>query len=268
MTRTIARSVTAPRALSRPGVRGRLSDLPRDRSRRARRKGEQQASRRPPTWSSTPSRKFGSRAASRMRFGAYPGQREEAAEPLRLAGDEAQRRDRELLGGLLLRLRVPSATLAAVAALSSVILAWSAQPAPLATEFMFARYRPDGAAVADGRMELSSRRPPECRLGEGGLSEGDDNAQVPFIHCGLSVLLALGLAAWEVYFFWYAGSLQGDGGTLGLFTPDRLGFNLAWLAAIYLTFQLLSIPFVCQRQAPVSSAWSTEWPRSCRSRSC
>ncbi len=60
---------------------------------------------------------------------------------------------------------------------------------------------------------------------------------------GLSVLLALALAAWEVYFFWYAGSFKGAEGRLGLFTPDRLGFNLAWLAAVYLTFQLLSIPF-------------------------
>ena len=60
---------------------------------------------------------------------------------------------------------------------------------------------------------------------------------------GLSILFALGLAAWEVYFFWYAGSFKGMDGKLGWFTPDRLGFNLAWLAAFYLTFQLLSIPF-------------------------
>jgi hypothetical protein len=60
---------------------------------------------------------------------------------------------------------------------------------------------------------------------------------------GMSVLLALALAAWEVYFFWYAGSFKGMEGRLGIFTPDRLGFNLAWLAAFYLTFQLLSIPF-------------------------
>ncbi|MFZ0711400.1 MAG: hypothetical protein WAM53_15290 [Terrimicrobiaceae bacterium] len=59
----------------------------------------------------------------------------------------------------------------------------------------------------------------------------------------MSVLLALALAAWEVYFFWYAGSFKGMEGRLGIFTPDRLGFNLAWLAAFYLTFQLLSIPF-------------------------
>jgi hypothetical protein len=60
---------------------------------------------------------------------------------------------------------------------------------------------------------------------------------------GLSILFALGLAAWEVYFFWFAGSFSRLQGTLGWFTPDRLGFNLAWLAAFYLTFQLLSIPF-------------------------
>src|SRR5712675_389402 len=59
---------------------------------------------------------------------------------------------------------------------------------------------------------------------------------------GLSVLFALGLALWEVYFFWFAGSF-GLEAPLGVFTPDRLGFNMAWLAAIYLTFQLTSIPF-------------------------
>lgn len=62
---------------------------------------------------------------------------------------------------------------------------------------------------------------------------------------GLSILFAIGLALWEIYFFWFAGkdlfgSLEGK---IGLFTPDRLGFNLAWLGAIYLTFQLISIPF-------------------------
>jgi hypothetical protein len=60
---------------------------------------------------------------------------------------------------------------------------------------------------------------------------------------GVSILFALGLAAWEVYFFWYAGSFPELDGKVGLFTPDRLGFNMAWLAAIYLTFQLISIPF-------------------------
>jgi|SRR5262245_16849018 len=60
---------------------------------------------------------------------------------------------------------------------------------------------------------------------------------------GMSVLFALGLAVWEVYFFWFAGSFSSLDGKLGLFTHERLGFNMAWLAAIYLTFQLLSIPF-------------------------
>ena len=60
---------------------------------------------------------------------------------------------------------------------------------------------------------------------------------------GLSVLFALGLAVWEVYFFWFAGSFRSLDGTLGLFTADRLGFNMAWLASIYLTYQLISIPF-------------------------
>jgi hypothetical protein len=60
---------------------------------------------------------------------------------------------------------------------------------------------------------------------------------------GLSVLFALGLAVWEVYFFWFAGSFKSVNGMLGLFTGERLGFNIAWLCAIYLTYQLISIPF-------------------------
>ena len=61
-----------------------------------------------------------------------------------------------------------------------------------------------------------------------------------FSVAGLSVLFALGLALWEVYFFWFAGSFPWLEAGL---TPERLGFNMAWLAAIYLTFQLTSIPF-------------------------
>lgn len=59
----------------------------------------------------------------------------------------------------------------------------------------------------------------------------------------VSVLVALALAIWEYYFFWHGG--QQASGRLGggFFTPDRLGFNLAWLATLYLTFQLISIPF-------------------------
>lgn len=60
---------------------------------------------------------------------------------------------------------------------------------------------------------------------------------------GLSTTLAMGLALWEVYFFFFAGSAGRLGGTLGIFTPDRLGFNMAWLVLVYLSYQLISIPF-------------------------
>jgi len=60
---------------------------------------------------------------------------------------------------------------------------------------------------------------------------------------GLSTTLAMGLALWEVYFFFFAGSTGSLNGTLGIFTPDRLGFNMAWLVLIYLCYQLISIPF-------------------------
>jgi len=60
---------------------------------------------------------------------------------------------------------------------------------------------------------------------------------------GMSILMALGLAAWEVYFFWYAETWGGIGGSLGWFSGERLGFNMAWVAALYLAFQLISIPF-------------------------
>jgi hypothetical protein len=62
---------------------------------------------------------------------------------------------------------------------------------------------------------------------------------------GVSILAALSLAAWELYFFMYAGThLLGPlEGKVGFFTTDRLGFNLAWVSALYLSFQLISIPF-------------------------
>jgi hypothetical protein len=62
---------------------------------------------------------------------------------------------------------------------------------------------------------------------------------------GLSVLFALTLAVWEMYFFWEAGrGLFGPlDGAIGIFTPARLGFNMAWLTLCYLSFQLISIPF-------------------------
>jgi hypothetical protein len=61
----------------------------------------------------------------------------------------------------------------------------------------------------------------------------------------ISVLLALALAAWEVYFFWEGGrNLLGPlSGFLWIFSPDRLGFDMAWFILFYLSFQLISIPF-------------------------
>jgi hypothetical protein len=60
---------------------------------------------------------------------------------------------------------------------------------------------------------------------------------------GLSTTLAILLAIWEVYFFFFAGSLTMLNNTIGLFTSDRLGFNMAWLTLVYLSYQLISIPF-------------------------
>ena len=45
---------------------------------------------------------------------------------------------------------------------------------------------------------------------------------------GLSTTLAMLLALWEIYFFFFAGGGGPLEGTLGIFTPNRLGFNMAW----------------------------------------
>jgi hypothetical protein len=55
---------------------------------------------------------------------------------------------------------------------------------------------------------------------------------------GLSVCLAVALAIWEVLFFFF-----GWEGLYGWFVPHQLGFEMAWITAIYLAFQLVSIPF-------------------------
>ena len=67
----------------------------------------------------------------------------------------------------------------------------------------------------------------------------------PLSLSGLSIALALGLALWEWYFFFVVSTppLENVAARFGLFTPNRLGFNLAWLVAVYLTCQLISIPF-------------------------
>src|SRR5438094_3926497 len=67
----------------------------------------------------------------------------------------------------------------------------------------------------------------------------------PLSLSGLSIALALGLALWEWYFFFVVSTppLETVAARFALFTPYRLGFNLAWLVAVYLTYQLISIPF-------------------------
>jgi hypothetical protein len=57
---------------------------------------------------------------------------------------------------------------------------------------------------------------------------------------GLSTSLAMLLALWEIYFFFFSGNREG---VTGWFTPTRLGFNMAWLVLLYLSYQLISIPF-------------------------
>ena len=55
----------------------------------------------------------------------------------------------------------------------------------------------------------------------------------------LSILMALALALFEWVFFFQGANWEGPSGP---FAPDRLGFNLAWLTLVYLSFQLLTIP--------------------------
>jgi hypothetical protein len=57
---------------------------------------------------------------------------------------------------------------------------------------------------------------------------------------GLSVLFAAALALWEIYFFFFSADREG---VTGFFAPSRVGFNLAWVTLIYLSYQLISIPF-------------------------
>jgi hypothetical protein len=67
----------------------------------------------------------------------------------------------------------------------------------------------------------------------------------PLSLSGLSIAFALGLALWEWYFFFVVSPppLENVAARLGVFAPTRLGFNLAWLGVVYLTSQLISIPF-------------------------
>ena len=58
---------------------------------------------------------------------------------------------------------------------------------------------------------------------------------------GLSILMGVLALTWGSGISFFTEGLGRDG-PLGFFTPSRLGFNLAWLTLVYLSFQLLSIP--------------------------
>jgi hypothetical protein len=62
--------------------------------------------------------------------------------------------------------------------------------------------------------------------------------KLSFSVSGISIGLAIALAVWEVLFFFF-----GWEGFLSLFVENRMGFQLAWITTIYLSFQLVSIPF-------------------------
>src|SRR5215475_1614555 len=53
---------------------------------------------------------------------------------------------------------------------------------------------------------------------------------------GLSVLMALALALWEWVFFFRPAGFEWA-------VPSPLGLDLPWIIFIYLSFQLISIPF-------------------------
>ena len=55
---------------------------------------------------------------------------------------------------------------------------------------------------------------------------------------GLSIGMAVALAIWEALFFFL-----GWEGFFSMASANRLGFLLAWITTIYLSFQLVSIPF-------------------------
>jgi len=55
---------------------------------------------------------------------------------------------------------------------------------------------------------------------------------------GVSIALAVALAVWEVAFFFFGWERF-----FSLFVSHSVGFQLAWITTIYLSFQLISIPF-------------------------
>jgi len=72
-----------------------------------------------------------------------------------------------------------------------------------------------------------------------------DNAQIPSVDERHEHSAGLSARTVGVVFLLVCGKTcrRQLEGTLELFIPERLGFNLAWLICLYLSFQLISIPF-------------------------
>src|SRR3954470_21880254 len=80
------------------------------------------------------------------------------------------------------------------------------------------RYHADLQA-ADWETEIALDASLKCRVGRVSLDQEAAVQKSTLSVAGTSVLLALALAGWEVYFFWFAGSFKNLEGTVGLFGP-------------------------------------------------
>src|SRR6516162_9161949 len=105
-------------------------------------------------------------------------------------------------------------------------------------------------SCGQGKSTAGQREVSVSRCGTISFAQGqrtsDKETTVSKLYPLLSILLALALALVEWAFFFQGPNWEGPS---GLFAPDRLGFNLAWLTLIYLTFQLLSIPLAIGARA-------------------
>jgi hypothetical protein len=86
--------------------------------------------------------------------------------------------------------------------------------------------------LPDGKYRNRSRFP-------GRNQSVDEEGQLSKLYPLLSILMALALALFEFFFFFQTSGVEE---TTGPFGPNRLGFTLAWIALVYLSFQLLTIP--------------------------
>ena len=76
------------------------------------------------------------------------------------------------------------------------------------------------------------------------MSRGRRHAQGPSIRCRRQHSVRVGACGVGGLFLLVRRIVPGTGReSSDCSRPDRLGFNMAWLAAFYLTYQLISIPF-------------------------